>query len=284
MPDTPAGRASGADFSLAGRVAIITGGAGLLGVRHAEAIASAGGIPVLADIRVDEAAAHAADIAKAFGVPAMGAACDITRAESVHALLDTTRTALGRVDILVNNAANNPKVEEGAAAKTEFSRFEQFPLDQWQADIAVGLTGAFLCARIIGGAFAAQGHGTIVNISSEYGILAPDQRLYHIEGLPPERQPAKPVTYTVVKAGLHGLTMYLATYWAHAGVRVNTISLGGVENGQPREFLARAASRIPMGRMALPHEFQGALVYLCSDAASFVTGTNLVVDGGKSVW
>lgn len=275
------GRAPGADFSLSGRVAIITGGAGLLGVRHAEAIASAGGTPVLADVRGDDASARAAEVAKAYGVPAMGVACDITRAESVTALLDTVRATYARVDILVNNAANNPAVEGGGK---DFSRLEDFPIEQWNADVAVGLTGAFLCARIIGGALAAQKRGVIVNISSEYGILAPDQRLYRKEGVPEHEQPVKPVTYTVVKAGLHGLTLYLATYWAGAGVRVNTISLGGVENAQPREFLDRAASRIPMGRMALPHEFQGALVYLCADASSFVTGANLVVDGGKSVW
>lgn len=275
------GHAPGASFSLTGRVAIVTGGAGLLGVRHAEAIASAGGTPVLADLRGDEASERAAEIAKAFGVPAMGVACDVTRAESVAALLATVRATFARVDILVNNAANNPKVEN---AGTAFSRLEDFPLEQWNADVAVGLTGAFLCAQVIGAALAAQRHGVIVNISSEYGILAPDQRLYHAAGVPDQEQQKKPVTYTVVKAGLHGLTMYLSTYWAAAGVRVNTISLGGVENAQPREFLDRAASRIPMGRMALPHEFQGALVYLCSDASSFVTGSNLVVDGGKSVW
>ena len=275
------GRAPGADFSLSGRVAIITGGAGLLGVRHAEAIASAGGIPVLADIRADDAEARAAEVARAFGVPAMGIACDITRAEAVEALLRTVIETYARVDILVNNAANNPKVENAGA---DFSRLERFPLDQWQADLAVGLTGAFLCAKIIGSALAAQQRGAIVNISSEYGMLGPDQRLYHRAGVPPQEQPAKPVSYTVVKAGLHGMTRYLATYWATRGVRVNTITLGGVENGQPAEFLERAASRIPMERMARPHEFQGALVYLCSDASSFVTGTNLVVDGGKSVW
>jgi NAD(P)-dependent dehydrogenase (short-subunit alcohol dehydrogenase family) len=187
----------------------------------------------------------------------------------------------GRVDILVNNAANNPRVEAPGQA---FSRLENFPLEQWHADVAVGLTGPFLCARIVGSAHARQKRGVIVNISSEYGVIAPDQRLYRKEGLPPEQQPVKPVTYTVVKAGLHGLTLYLATYWAEAGVRVNTITLGGVESGQPAAFLARAAQKIPMGRMAQPHDFQGALVYLCSDAAAFVTGANLVVDGGKSVW
>ncbi len=269
------------DFSLKGRVAIITGGAGLLGLRHAEAIASAGGVPVIADIRQADAEVRASAVASAFGVPATGAGCDVTRPESIEALLKHVLARFGRVDILVNNAANNPKVE---APGQDFSRLERFPTDQWNADLAVGLTGPFLCAKIIGGAFAKQGKGVIINISSEYGIIAPDQRLYHREGAAPEEQPVKPVTYSVVKAGLHGLTLYLATYWAHAGVRVNTISLGGVESGQPAAFLERAAARIPMGRMAQPHEFQGALVYLCSDAAAFVTGANLVVDGGKTIW
>ena len=277
----PAGGDAGADFSLAGRVAIITGGAGLLGVEHAAAIAAAGGIPVLADLRGDQAMERAAGIARTFGIPAMGTACDVTSAGSVESLLATVRGRYGRVDILVNNAANNPKVE---GSGTDFSRLEHFPLDQWESDVAVGLTGAFLCAKVIGSALADQRHGVIVNISSEYGMLAPDQRLYRVEGAPDAEQPVKPVSYTVVKAGLHGLTLYLSTYWAACGVRVNTITLGGVEHGQPAEFLGRAATRIPMNRMARPREFQGALVYLCSDASSFVTGANLVVDGGKSVW
>jgi NAD(P)-dependent dehydrogenase (short-subunit alcohol dehydrogenase family) len=273
--------APGADFSLKGSVAVITGGAGLLGVRHAEAIASAGGIPVVADLRGDAAERAAADIAKRFGVKAMGAQLDVTSEASVEALLAAVLARFARVDVLVNNAANNPRVEDGAAA---FARLEEFPLAQWSADVAVGLTGPFLCAKHFGAAMARKGKGAIVNISSEYGIIAPDQRLYRVEGKPEVEQPIKPASYTPIKAGLHGLTMYLATYWAAAGVRVNTITVGGVENGQPGEFLARAASRIPMGRMGLPHEYQGALVYLCSDASSFVTGANLVVDGGKSVW
>jgi NAD(P)-dependent dehydrogenase (short-subunit alcohol dehydrogenase family) len=271
----------GPDFSLTGRVAIITGGAGLLGVRHAEAIAAAGGIPVLADIRCGDAEARAAEIAKVTGGKALGLECDVTRAHSIEALLERTLRELGRVDILVNNAANNPKVEAPGEA---FSRFENFPEQQWAADLAVGLTGPFLCSKIIGGALAKQGRGAIVNISSEYGVIAPDQRLYERDGVADEKQPVKPVTYTVVKAGLHGLTIYLATYWAKAGVRANTITLGGVESGQPDDFLAKAAAKIPLGRMARPDDFQGALVYLCSDAAAFVTGANIVVDGGKTIW
>ena len=275
------GNVPGVNFLLTGRVAVITGGAGLLGRQHAEAIASVGGVPVLADIRGREAETQASAIASTFGVPAVGVQCDVTRPDSVDALVQTVLERLGRVDILVNNAANNPRVE---APGGNFSRLDTFTLAQWEADLAVGLTGAFLCARAFGAQFSRQGRGVIVNISSEYGIIAPDQRLYHREGVPAHEQPVKPVTYSVVKAGLHGLTLYLSTYWAHAGVRVNTISLGGVESGQPAPFVERAAARIPMGRMALPHEFQGALVYLCSDASTFVTGANIVVDGGKSVW
>jgi NAD(P)-dependent dehydrogenase (short-subunit alcohol dehydrogenase family) len=236
---------------------------------------------VLADIRREDAEARAAELARTSGGRVMGLGCDVTKAESVEALLETVLARLGRVDILVNNAANNPKVE---APGQSFSRLERFPIDQWHADLAVGLTGPFLCARIVGAVLAAQKRGVIINISSEYGMIAPDQRLYERPGLAPEDQPVKPVTYTVVKAGLHGLTLYLATYWAQANVRVNTITLGGVEAGQPPDFLARASAKIPMGRMAQPHDFQGALVYLCSDSAAFVTGANLVVDGGKTVW
>jgi len=280
MSDT-ANQPHGADFSLAGRVVVITGGAGLIGVRHAEAIAAAGGTPVIADRRGGEADAVAQAIAAAFAVPTLGVAVDVSSEASVRALFDSVMMRFGRVDALVNNAANNPKVEDASSA---FSRLEDFPLEQWNADIAVGLTGAFLCAKVFGTAMAAAGRGVIVNISSEYGIIAPDQRLYTVDGTPENQQPKKPVSYTAVKAGLHGLTMYLATYWADKGVRANTITLGGVENGQPAEFLARAAGRIPMARMARPSDFQGALVWLCSDASAFVTGANVVVDGGKSVW
>ncbi len=269
---------TGSGRPLDGRVVVITGGAGLLGPRHGQAVLDAGGTPVLADVRLDAARAAAA----ALGGGATAAAVDVTDEASVEALLAEVLARHGRVDALVNNAARNPKVED--AGDVAFSRLETFPRAQWDADLAVGLTGAYLCAKVFGRHFAAQGAGTIVNISSEYGMIAPDQRLYEEPGRPPTEQPVKPVSYTVTKAGLHGLTIYLATYWATAGVRANTLTVGGVENGQPGEFLARATSRIPLGRMARPTDFAGALVFLCSDASAFVTGANLVVDGGKSVW
>lgn len=267
---------------LHGHVAFITGGAGLLGVRHADAIARAGGVPVLADVRIDAARTAASDISKQTGVAVLAVECDVADEKSVSAAVHETTTRAGPIDILVNNAANNPKVESRAGGS--FTRFEQLSRAEWDADIAVGLTGAFLCSKIIGARMAARGSGVIVNISSEYGIIAPDQRLYERPGVRAEQQPAKPASYTVAKAGLHGLTIYLAAYWGGVGVRVNTLILGGVEAGQDPEFLARASARIPMGRMARPTEFEGALVFLCSDASAFMTGAHLVVDGGKSVW
>ncbi|HVH39569.1 MAG TPA: SDR family oxidoreductase [Gemmatimonadaceae bacterium] len=267
---------------LAGRVIVITGGAGLIGPHHAAAVTAAGGTAVLLDVRVGSLALAVEKARREPEAQVEGAVCDITDESAVEALADDLTKRFGGIDGLVNNAARNPKVEAGN--ESAFSRFEQFPQAQWSADIAVGLTGAFICAKVFGRAMAARGAGSIVNISSEYGRLGPDQRLYEIPGVPAAQQPAKPVSYTVVKAGLHGLTLYLATYWAAAGVRVNTLVLGGVENAQPADFLERAASRIPMARMARPDEFGGALVYLLSDAASFVTGSELVVDGGKSAW
>lgn len=277
-----ADKSSMKQFDLSARVAIITGGAGLLGPRHAHAIASAGGIPVLVDVHHDAAEKLTAALRKLHGVDASAITCDITRPKAVEAMLATVLARYGRVDILINNAANNPKVED--AGNVAFSRLEHFPLKQWQADVDVGLTGAFLCAQIVGRELARRGHGVIVNISSEYGIIAPDQRLYRREGLPEDEQPVKPVTYSVVKAGIMGLTGYLATYWAEQGVRANTLTVGGIFNGQPDDFLALATSRIPLARMANREEYEGAIIFLCSDASAFMTGANLVVDGGKTCW
>ena len=267
-------------FSLEGRVAVITGGLGLLGRRHGEAIAGAGGIPVLVD--VGGGALEEPDRGRILGDQGLVLHADITVEAQVEALLAEVLARFGRVDILVNNAANNPKVEP--AGGTEFSRLETFPVAQWEADLAVGLKGAFLCSRVFGSEMARRGSGVIVNIASDLGLIAPDQRLYRREGLPEELQPVKPVTYSVVKTGLIGLTRYLATYWAGRGVRVNALSPGGVRTDQPEAFVARLASLIPMGRMAQADEYMGALLYLCSDASSYMTGANLVVEGGRTCW
>lgn len=270
-------------FDLTARVAIITGGAGLLGVKHGEAVAELGGIPILVDIAEERAIARARDIAEAYERPALGLCADITRPEQVEALLQRVLSIYGRVDILINNAANNPKVE-GSATGSHWSRLESFPLRVWEQDIAIGLTGAFLCSQVIGTEMARRKRGVILNVASDLSLIAPDQRIYRQPGLPEEQQPVKPVTYSVVKAGLVGLTRYLATYWADQGVRVNAISPGGVYNQQDEAFVARLTNLIPMGRMAHQDEYKAAVAFLVSDASSYMTGTNLSIDGGRTAW
>lgn len=270
-------------FSLDSKVVVITGAAGLLGRQHSDAVARMGGTPVLLDINAQAVERLAADIIARFGVPASGWAVDITQETSVEKNCASLLVRYGQIDGLVNNAANNPKVE-GDGAKN-FSRLENFPLEVWLSDMAVGLTGSFLCAKHYGSAIALNPQGgSIVNISSDLGLIAPDQRLYRKPGLPDAMQPVKPVTYSVVKSGLIGLTRYLATYWADRNVRCNALCPGGVENNQDQVFLKEVSSRIPMGRLARPDEYQGALLFLLSKASSYMNGATLVVDGGRSTW
>jgi NAD(P)-dependent dehydrogenase (short-subunit alcohol dehydrogenase family) len=269
-------------FDLSGRVAVITGGAGLLGEQHATAIAAAGGFPVLVDIDEERACRKADALAETYGIPALGFAADITQQQQIESLRDKILSRYGRLDILINNAANNPKME--ASGEINFSRLENFPLAQWDADLAVGLTGAFLCSKVLGSHMAANGGGVIINVASDLALIAPDQRIYRQDGLPEHLQPVKPVTYSVVKSALVGLTRYLATYWAAHRVRVNAISPGGVANGQPEDFVQRLTNLIPLGRMATSDEYQSAILFLCSDASSYMTGANLVIDGGRSCW
>ncbi len=270
-------------FNLSGRVAIITGGAGLLGVNHAEAIAEMGGIPVLLDLDGEKAQVRAKEIGAAFGVQSLGLETNITKPDAIANALSQTLSTFGRVDILINNAANNPKVEADVVG-LHWSRLENFPLDVWDVDLAVGLTGAFLCSKIFGTEMAQRGKGVILNIASDLAVIAPDQRIYRETGLPEEQQPVKPVSYSVVKAGLLGLTRYLATYWADKGVRVNAISPGGVYTNQDDAFVQRLSNLIPLGRMAHQDEYKAAIIFLASDASSFMTGANLIIDGGRTCW
>lgn len=269
-------------FDLTGRVAVVTGGAGLLGYHHGAILAAAGAHVVLLDLAAANPSLRADQLQMAHGPECLGLAADITSESSLLEARDTVMAKFGRVDILINNAANNPKVEDAKPGQ-QWSRLENFPVEVWNADIAVGLTGAFLCSRIFGAEMVKRNAGVILNVASDLGVIAPDQRLYRKEGLPEEQQPVKPVTYSVVKTALIGLTRYLSTYWTAHNIRVNAISPGGVFNGQPSEFTDKLHALIPMARMAHKDEYQGAVLFLCSDASSYMTGQNLIVDGGRSV-
>jgi NAD(P)-dependent dehydrogenase (short-subunit alcohol dehydrogenase family) len=269
-------------FDLSDRVAIVTGGAGLLGYHHASILAAAGAHTVLIDLPEAAPASRAAQVTATHGVPCIGIDADITSETSLSTARDQILKTFGRIDILINNAANNPKVED--SSEQTWSRLEHFPIEIWDSDIRVGLTGAFLCSRIFGSEMVKRGKGVIINVSSDLSLIAPDQRLYRVDGLPEDQQPVKPVTYSVIKAGLVGMTRYLATYWSDANIRVNAISPGGVLNNQPEVFLDRLNKLIPLGRMAERDEYQGAILFLCSDASSYMTGANLVIDGGRTCW
>jgi NAD(P)-dependent dehydrogenase (short-subunit alcohol dehydrogenase family) len=277
--------APSARYDLSGRTALVTGAGGLLGRQHTSALVDAGARVVVTDIglaQCEAAVAAVKEIAPAADL--VHVAIDVTSQESVRAAAADLAGRGISVDILVNNAAIDPKVTSTPGVMHS-SRFEAFPIPQWQMEIAVGLSGAMLCSQVFGSAMARRGNGVILNIASDLGVIAPDQRLYrHPNITQDEEQPVKPVTYSVIKHGLIGLTKYLATYWADQGVRVNAISPGGVFNNQDPAFVERLTRLIPMGRMARVDEYCAAIQFLCSDASSYMTGQNIVIDGGRSVW
>ena len=270
-------------FSLKTKVIVITGAAGILGQQHANAIAAYGGNPVLLDVNVDVINRLAFEINKKYSVESSAFSVDITDEVQIKANLDLLVKRYGMIDGLVNNAANNPKVEQ--ISEKNFSRLENFLLTDWNNDLSVGLTGSFLCTKYYGHEISKNpSGGSIVNVSSDLGLIAPDQRLYSVEGLLEDNQPVKPVTYSVIKTGLIGLTRYMATYWADKNVRCNVICPGGVENNQPEDFLLKVSDKIPMNRLANVDEYQGTLVWMLSDASSYLNGAIIPVDGGRTSW
>ena len=272
-------------YDLTGKTALITGASGLLGGQHARAILQHGGAVVLTDISEPGLKKLKIELEKEFRPDMVSFFfMDVTDESSIKLVSKELHEKGVFISILINNAAVDPKV--GARdSLTEISRLENFSSRQWDFEIAVGLTGVFLCSKIFGTAMAeSKSPGVILNISSDLSIISPDQRLYAKEHLDPMHQPVKPITYSAIKAGVVGLTRYLATYWSEQNVRCNSLSPGGVENGQGDDFTRQLTSRIPMGRMANVDEYQGVIQFLCSDASEYMTGQNIVIDGGRSVW
>lgn len=273
-----------ARYDLTGKRALITGSAGLLGREHAAALIECGADVVLTDLNADALeAARTALVASLPGAPVHCHVLDVTDRDNIRRVAGALASAGLPVDILVNNAAIDPKVSDSGLGDS--SRLENMELHDWNLQLAVGLTGAFLCTQVFGTAMARSGRGgVILNIASDLSVIAPDQRLYSRAGEDRLEQSVKPVTYSVIKTGLVGFTRYLATYWADCGVRANSLSPGGIYNGQGEEFVRRLSSLIPLGRMARRDEYRSAVQFLCSDASSYLNGQNIVMDGGRSIW
>ena len=270
-------------FNLKDKVIVITGAVGLLGKKHAEAVACYGGIPILLDLSKKDVDNFADYLNQKYNAHSIGFEIDITDENSIENNVQLLIDKFGKIDALINNAANNPKVGEGQ--EKNFSRLENFPSDTWNQDISVGLTGAFLCSKHYGYKISKnQNGGTIINISSDLGLIGPDQRLYLKDENEESKQSVKPVTYSVIKSGIIGLTRYLATYWSDKNVRCNAICPGGVYNNQDKDFLNKIKFRVPMGRMANNDEFQSTLLWMLSDASSYLNGAIIPVDGGRTSW
>ncbi len=269
-------------FDLQGKVAIVTGGAGMLGKEYCRAFIEASAHVVIADLQGGAAKDYASLISTDGNPKAIGVETDVTDKMSVQSMVTRTLDEFGRIDILVNNAALDPKFDTEHASE-HTNTFEDYPLELWNASVAVDLTGMFLCSQAVASPMLKQKSGVIINICSTYGVVGPDQRLYEPDD-PTKIRTYKPITYSVTKSAVLGLTRYLATYWAGKNIRVNALTLGGVFNEHDDEFVRRYSYRTPLGRMAEKSEYCGALLFVASDAASYMTGANLVVDGGWTAW
>lgn len=277
----------GASFDLTGKVALVTGAVGLLGKEHCKALRGAGADVVVADVNEAAVNAFATELAGSAGPASgkggrvLGVSVDVTRKASLEKARDRVLGELGRLDALVNNAAINDMFESPQAG-AELSKFENYPLDLWQRSIDVNVTGVFLCCQVLGTPMAEAGRGSIINVASTYGLVGPDQSIY----VKPDGTQTffKSASYPATKGAVLSFSRFLAAYWGKAGVRVNTLCPGGIENGQEPYFLENYGKKTPLGRMGKRDEMGGAIVFLASDASSYMTGSAVVVDGGWTAW
>lgn len=272
------------NFDLTDKWAVISGAAGLLGEQHAIALLELNANVVLIDLDAQKLNTVKTDLQKKFiDQKVLIFVADISAEKSVLEIQSELITNHCKVSILINNAAINPKYVN-SVERNNLSRVESFSLDDWDLQLNVGLKGAFICSKIFGSNMAKDTGGVIVNIASDLSVIAPDQRIYTNESFNKDNQPVKPITYSVIKSGLVGMTKYLSTYWNDSNVRVNALSPGGVFEDQDSDFVSKLTKLIPLGRMANVDEYRSAIQFLCSDASSYMTGQNLIIDGGRSVW
>ena len=264
-------------FSLKEKIAIVTGALGLLGKNHCQALAEAGANVVVCDLDESECAKFAAKLPSL----SLGIYADIRNKKSVIDLKNKIISNYGKIDILVNNAAMNDKFEDPSTA-LEDSKFENYPVEMFKKSLDVNVTGMFLCSQVLGSEMAKKQSGSIINIASTYGLVAPDQSIYkNDQG---EQTFYKSAAYPVTKGAVISFTKFLAAYWGNKGVRVNSLSPGGVKDNQDEFFVKNYSKKTPLGRMANPEDYKGALVFLASDASNYMTGANLIVDGGWTAW
>ena len=270
-------------FNLENKNALITGGGGLLGPQHGIALAKWGAAVVLVDI--DETGLNNAKNLITKNIPGSvieTAVVDITKESALLDLCNQLKDKNLEIDILINNAALNPKMD--SFNNEQSGTVENYDMDLWEREIQVGITGTFLCCKVFGSEMANRENGAIVNIASDLAIQAPDQRVYSKSGRMEEVCHFKPIGYPVVKSAMLGLNRYLATYWAHRGVRVNCLIPGAVLTTQSDHLVKNISYRVPLGRLAEKYEYQEAIAFLASDASSYMTGQELVMDGGRSIW
>lgn len=259
-------------FNIENKVVVITGGAGLLGKTFVEAIAEIKGIPVILDLNAKKSKKLGNSIYKKFNIKPLTIQADVSKLNSIKKANSLIIKKYKRIDVLINNAANNPKLN----TKND-TTLENFSIPNWNKDLDVGLKGPFLCCQVFGKEMLKRKSGVIINISSDLGIISPDQRLYG-------KLNKKSVTYSVVKHGIIGLTKYISTYWANKGIRANTLCPGGIFDNQSNAFVKKVNDLIPLKRMANKDEYKSAIQFLSSDASSYMNGANLIIDGGRSSW
>ena len=271
-----------AKYSLKDKYTLITGAAGLLGRQHSKALLEIESNIILTDINMKKLKELKTELAGEFPRSKIFIyKMNVSSEKEVLLVSKKLTQSKKTVDVLINNAAIDPKI--GNIHNKTNSRLESFNSIQWDKELNVGLKGAFLCTKVFGAKMAKNGGGVILNIASDLSVISPDQSLYEVKGLPKHLQPVKPVTYSVIKTGLVGLTRYTATYWSKEGVRCNSISPGGILDNQDMKFVKKLEKKIPIGRMAKPDEYNSTIQYLCSDASSYLNGQNLVIDGRRSV-